>query len=190
MARKKVIWEPDRFFHVTSRGNRREPLFRCSSDFEAFFYILDQLHEKIPFELASYCLMTNHFHLQMRCTEAPISKLMSYVNKRYANYFNNKYELTGHVYEKRYDGRLIRDEEGMLKVSRYIHMNPIEASIVSHPQYYPYSSYHFFLNPELPQPPYMNIHAVLNLYTGTTEEKVWKYIEEVPVTTRIMSNNQ
>lgn len=189
MARKKVIWEPDRFFHVTSRGNRREPLFRSHSDFEAFFHILDQLYEKIPFELASYCLMTNHFHLQIRCTEVPISKLMSYINKRYANYFNNKYELTGHVYEKRYDGRLIRDEEGMLKVSRYIHMNPIEASIVSHPQCYPYSSYHFFLNPEWPQSPYMNIHAVLDLYTGTTEEKVWKYIEEVPVTTRIMSNN-
>ncbi|NMD68700.1 transposase [Bacillus sp. DNRA2] len=188
MSRKKMIWIPDSFYNISSRGNNREPLFHSPDDFDTFFNILDHLHENIPFELASYCLMTNHYHLQMRCAEVPISKMMFFINKRYANYFNNKYELKGHVFEKRYYGGLIRDEEGMLAVSRYIHMNPVEACIVGHPHHYLYSSYKFYVNPDLPKPPYMNIHSILDLYTGTTEEKLNKYLNEVPVTTRILSN--
>ena len=102
MPYKKRIWIPHRFYHVVCRGNRRDPLFRSYTDFQAFFHILNQTHEKIPFELASYCLMTNHFHLQMRSQEAPLSKVMSLINKRYANYYNTRYRLTGHVFEKRF----------------------------------------------------------------------------------------
>jgi len=60
MPYKKRIWIPQRFYHVVCRGNRRDPLFRSRADFQAFFHILTQIHEKYPFELASYCLMTNH----------------------------------------------------------------------------------------------------------------------------------
>ncbi|WP_193392232.1 transposase, partial [Neobacillus vireti] len=64
MSRQKRIWIPNRFYHIVCRGNRREPLFRNATDFQAFLHILNQLHEKVPFEMASYCLMTNHYHLQ------------------------------------------------------------------------------------------------------------------------------
>jgi hypothetical protein len=33
------------------------------------------------------------------------------------------------VFEKRYFSKLIDDEKGMLEVSRYIHLNPVEARI-------------------------------------------------------------
>jgi putative transposase len=66
MGRQKRIWVPHRFYHIVCRGNRRDPLFKETNDFLAFLHILHQLHEKIPFEIAAYCLMTNHFHLQLR----------------------------------------------------------------------------------------------------------------------------
>ncbi|KLT17979.1 REP-associated tyrosine transposase [Neobacillus vireti] len=175
MSRQKRIWIPNRFYHIVCRGNRREPLFRNATDFQAFLHILNQLHEKVPFEMASYCLMTNHYHLQMRSPEIPFSKLMSLINKRYANYYNAKYRLTGHVYEKRYYDKVIEDKEGMLEVSRYIHLNPVEARMVRQPESYPWSSYYLFKYPSAVQPCFMNIDRLLDFYEGTLEQKQEKY---------------
>jgi len=66
-------------------------------------------------------LFVNHYHLQIRSPEISFAKLMAFINKRYANYYNTKYCLTGHVFEKRYYDKVIEDKEGMLEVSRYIH---------------------------------------------------------------------
>jgi putative transposase len=52
---------------------------------------------------------------------------MALINKCYANYYNTKYRLTAHVYEKRFYDKMIEDEEGMLEVGCYIYLNPVEA---------------------------------------------------------------
>ncbi len=171
MPRAKRVWMPNCFYHVSCRGNRREPLFLNASDFRVFFYILEQLHDKIPYEIASYCLMTNHYHLQIRSQEIPFSKLMSLINKRYANYFNTKYSLTGHVFEKRYYGQVIEDRAGMISVSRYIHLNPVEANMVKEPESYPWSSYYLFTNPTVKPANFVNMNCLLDLFYGTVEQK-------------------
>jgi putative transposase len=179
MSRPKRIFLPNRYYHVVCRGNRRDPLFRNVSDFEAFLHILQQLHEKYPFELASYCLMTNHFHLQICSQETPLSKLMSLMNKRYANYYNTKYRITGHVFEKRFYDKLIEDKEGMLEVSRYIHLNPVAAKMVKMPEYYPWSSYPFYKYSQSAPPNFINLNKLLDYYEGTCEEKRGKYCSSV-----------
>ncbi|WP_251555096.1 REP-associated tyrosine transposase [Neobacillus muris] len=179
MAREKRIWIPQRFYHIVCRGNRRDPLFRSASDFEAFLHILSQLHKKYPFEVASYCLMTNHYHLQIRSSEVPLSKLMSLINKRYANYYNTKYRLTGHVYEKRFYDHIIEDKQGMLEVSRYIHLNPVEAKMVRRPEYYPWSSFPLYKYSRTVPPCFMNMDSLLGFYEGTEEMRKEKYCQSL-----------
>jgi putative transposase len=179
MPYKKRIWVPHYFYHVVCRGNRRDPLFRCQTDFQSFFQILENINKKYPFELASYCLMTNHYHLQIRSQEVSLSKVMSLINKRYANYYNTRYRLTGHVFEKRYFDKLIEGKEGMLEVSRYIHLNPVKAKMVKHPESYPWSSYYFFEDERYTPPNFINIHHILDYYLGTLKEKREKYCESV-----------
>ena len=175
MGRVKRTFIPNRFYHVVCRGNRRDPLFRNTTDFQAFLHILQQLNEKYPFEIASYCLMTNHFHLQIRSQDASLSKIMSLINKRYANYYNTKYRITGHVFEKRFYDKLIDDKEGMLEVSRYIHLNPVAAKMVKHPENYPWSSYYLYKYAQSVSPHYLNLNRLLDYYEGTMEEKRQKY---------------
>lgn len=179
MGRKKRIFIPNYYYHIVCRGNRRDPLFRNATDFEAFLHILQQLHEKHSFEIASYCLMTNHFHLQICSKETPLSKLMSLVNKRYANYYNTKYRITGHVFEKRFYDKLIEDKDGMLEVSRYIHLNPVDAKMVKHPEHYPWSSYYLYKYAQSVVPVYMNPNRLLDYYEGTMGEKREKYCKSV-----------
>ncbi|KIL43147.1 REP-associated tyrosine transposase [Jeotgalibacillus campisalis] len=173
MARKKRTWLPHCYYHIVSRGNRRDPLFLNPQDFEAFFHILTQLHQKYPFEIASYCLMTNHFHLLLRSLDpdCSISKIMSLVNKRYANYYNTRYRLTGHVFEKRFYDQLVEGNVGMLKVSRYIHLNPVAANMVKKCEHYPWSSYSYYKYSTMPKPDFMNTDLLLNYYAGTDRER-------------------
>ncbi|RKQ34250.1 REP-associated tyrosine transposase [Oceanobacillus halophilus] len=175
MPYKKRIYIPGRYYHIVSRGNRRDPLFRNASDFQAFLHILKQLNEKYPFEIASYCLMNNHYHLQLRSKETSISKIMGLTNKRYANYYNTKYQLTGHVYEKRFYDKVIEDKEGMLEVSRYIHLNPVRAKMVKQPENYPWSSFHFYKNENVHYPSFINLNSLLDYYEGTWRQRREKY---------------
>jgi putative transposase len=189
MSRKKRIHLPNRYYHVVCRGNRRDPLFRNNTDFQAFLYILYQLHEKHPFEIASYCLMTNHYHLQIRSNEISLSKLMSLINKRYANYYNTKYRLTGHVYEKRYFDKVIDDKEGMLEVSRYIHLNPVAARMVKRPENYPWSSFYLYKYPNSLPFNFMSLNSVLDFYEGEMEQKRDRYCKSIDMILSDLENN-
>lgn len=175
MGRAKRIWIPHRFYHVVCRGNRRDPLFKDVANFLTFYYILKKVHEKYPFEIVSFCLMTNHYHLQIRSKEQSLSKVMSLINKRYADYYNTRYKLTGHVFEKRYYDRLIDSGIGMLEVSKYIHLNPVEAHMVKHPEDYQWNSYRYYRYVGESNLPFLNISILLNYYSGTGMEKREKY---------------
>jgi putative transposase len=177
MGRKKRVWIPNHFYHVVCRGNRRDSLFKDDSDFVTFLYILQAVYDKYPFELASYCFMTNHFHIQIRSKEVPLSKIMALINKRYANYYNNRYKITGHVFEKRYYDKIIESDTGMLEVSRYIHVNPVEARMVRQPVDYKWSSYKYFQQKACYVPPYMNLDVLLNYFTGSPGDKKKTYCE-------------
>ncbi|GAA0432135.1 hypothetical protein GCM10008983_05890 [Lentibacillus halophilus] len=177
MGRKKRVWVPNSFYHVVCRGNRRDALFKDDDDFKIFLHMLLQINKKVPFELASYCLMTNHFHLQIRSKEQPISKVMSLINKRYADYYNTKNRITGHVFEKRYYDKVIASKQGMLEVSRYIHLNPVDANMVRQPQSYPWSSYRYYMHTS--RHPLLNMAIILDYFSGDEWEKRRKYREFV-----------
>ena len=67
----------------------------------------------------------------------------------YARTFNHKYGLDGHLFDSRYGSGLIEDERYFLEVSRYIHLNPVKAQMVSTPMDYEYSSYGLYMDPVL-----------------------------------------
>lgn len=89
----------------------------------------------------------------------------------------NQLTVHVHVYEKRLYDKMIVDKEGMLEVSRYIHLNPVEAKMAKKPEYYPWSSYQFYKNSRAVAPSYINIDSILDYYIGTIEEKKEKYCQ-------------
>lgn len=74
MTRKNREWYPDIMMHITSRGNRRNDIFRDDEDFQVYLSTLENILEKTnaQFELISYVLMSNHVHLQVRTKEMHI----------------------------------------------------------------------------------------------------------------------
>ena len=58
---------------------------------------------------------------------------MQMLNSRYAIYFNKRHELVGHVFQGRYGSEIIDSIVYQLEVSRYIHLNPVDAKNSSLP---------------------------------------------------------
>lgn len=145
MPREKRVWYPGAIYHIVSRGNRQGHLFRDQLDFKFYLDVLRKIKDKCGFSLLAYCLMSNHIHLQIQTEDVEIWKLMHQINLFYAKYFNYKYDLVGHVFQGRYFSKLIEDDFYNLGVNRYIHLNPVEASIVEKPEEYNRSSYQIYL---------------------------------------------
>jgi REP element-mobilizing transposase RayT len=63
MPRKLRVEYPGAIYHVMSRGNGRQNIFRDDVDRQDFLKTLAGACEKTGFQVQAHCLMRNHFHL-------------------------------------------------------------------------------------------------------------------------------
>lgn len=145
MPRKIRVWYPGAVYHIICRGNYQQDIFVDNGDRLSYLSILKEVKKDFPYILHSYCLMTNHVHLQIETGDVNIGQVMKRINMLYAIYFNKKYDFTGHLFQDRYRSELIETEPYHLDVSRYIHLNPVRANLVARPELYQWSSYKAYI---------------------------------------------
>lgn len=140
MARPLRIEYPGAFYHVTSRGNERKPVFKSQRDREKFLAYLESATERYDASVHVYCLMDNHYHLLLETPAGNLSQIMQHINGAYTTYFNVKRQRSGHLFQGRFKAILLEADEYAKELSRYIHLNPVRAGIVALPEEYPWSS--------------------------------------------------
>ncbi len=141
MARPLRIEFPGAFYHVTSRGDRQEPIYEDNEDRRAFLEILGDVVERFGWLCYAYCLMENHYHLVIETSEGNLSKGMRHLNGVYTQLSNRRHKRTGHLFQGRYKAILIDKDSYWLEVSRYVVLNPVRAGMVKEPGGWPWSSY-------------------------------------------------
>jgi putative transposase len=82
MARPLRIEFPGAVYHVTSRGDRREPIFDDDQDRHAFLNVIAQATERFDAVLLAYCLMDNHYHLVIHTRRGSLSRFMQQLNRK------------------------------------------------------------------------------------------------------------
>jgi putative transposase len=152
-------------YHVFNRGNRKAPIFLDDADFERFLELLQELNLKFGWPFFAYCLMTNHFHLVVETPEGDISDGMHRLGFLYAQYFNRKYVLDGHVFQGRFKTVLIRSDVQLLAAIRYVVTNPVRAGLTATAEQWKWSSYRSTVGIRRP-PRFLSVHRVLQ-YFGT-----------------------
>lgn len=142
IPRQEII-APHQLYHITVRGNNQQNIFLSRFDYEYLTNRLKFYHQKMDFSLFAYVLMKNHFHFLIETgSQYSISKIMGNLNTSYAMYFKKKYGHSGHVFQGRFNAKLVDKDNYFLESIRYIHLNPVRAKLVKHPKEYYYSSYH------------------------------------------------
>ncbi len=141
MARKPRIEFEGAFYHVLTRGNQKQKIFKENDDLNIYLEILFDYKKRYNYYLFSYVLMSNHVHLLIQTQKTPLSKILQGVNQRYTAYFNRKYKTVGHLFQGRYKAILCDRDEYMLSLVKYIHMNPVRARVAESPAGYKWSSH-------------------------------------------------
>jgi len=73
MARPLRINLPGAWYHVTSRGNGGERIYRDEADRRRFLGLVSELPGRLSVEVHAFVLLDNHYHFLLRCREANLS---------------------------------------------------------------------------------------------------------------------
>ena len=172
MAYRQAIFANQEVYHIFNRGVEKRITFEDKRDCQRFIQTLDYYRFEEPparfsfksrpifqkskktqaapiIEVICYCLMPNHFHLLLKqAKEGGISTYLSKVTNSYTKYFNTKRKRPGPLFQGTFKAVRIEDDEQLLHVSRYIHLNPLIDFIVRNLRRFPFSSYPQFLGLE------------------------------------------
>ena len=76
MARPLRVEYPGALYHITSRGNAGQNIFRHDRDRLYFLGLLGELIERFNWLCHGYCLMNNHYHLIIETPRGNLSRGM------------------------------------------------------------------------------------------------------------------
>ncbi len=164
MPRKPRIEFEGAFYHVITRGNQRQKIFRAVADNGKYLQILTNYKNRYHFHLFAYVLMENHIHLLMETGDTPLSKILQGINQSYTLYFNRRYKTVGHLFQGRYKAILCDRDNYLLALLKYIHQNPLRAGIAESPDAYRWSSHHAYTGKQNPLG-LVDVDTVLNMFS-------------------------
>lgn len=158
MPYRKVVFATEEIYHVFNRSIAKASIFSKQRDCKQILDLINyyRFAPKMSFshykrlekslkekylqnliknnhqivEILCFCIMPNHFHLLLKQKkEQGIKIFISNIQNSYAKYFNLRSERSGSLFQAMFKAIRIEDDEQLIHVSRYIHLNPSTAFI-------------------------------------------------------------
>ena len=159
MPYRRIVFAPNEVYHILNRGVAGLPIFNTDRKHSRFMELVDYYRfdtslsfshfnrlekekrteflqnmksdNKKLIEIYAFCLIPNHFHfLVKQLEERGIPKFLSNIQNAYARFYNLRNERKGPLFEAMFKGVRIENDEQLLHVSRYIHLNPSSSFLV------------------------------------------------------------
>lgn len=147
------------YYHIFNRGVNKQPIFQGVRDYKRALDVLEfySFNPKLRFskflllsqeeksnfrenlyklndrlvDIICFCFMPNHFHLLInQLKDNGISKFMANLQNSFTRYFNTRHERIGPLLQGQFKAVLVEDDDQLLHVSRYIHLNPYSSHVV------------------------------------------------------------
>jgi putative transposase len=131
MPRTARLDMPGLLQHVIVRGIERRDIFLDDDDRHFFVQRLSLLLEKTSTDCFAWALLTNHFHLLLRPRNETLAAFMRRLLTSYAVTFNIRHNRSGHLFQNRYKSIVCDENEYLLELVRYVHLNPVRAGLVA-----------------------------------------------------------
>ncbi|MYM22269.1 addiction module toxin RelE [Duganella sp. FT135W] len=162
------------FYHVMSRGDRQQVIYRDDTDRLVWLDMLASTCARFNFKVHGFCQMTNHYHLVVETGDPNLSHGMRQLNGQYSQYCNRRHKLVGHLFQGRYKAILVQKECYGREVVRYVVLNPVRAGMVAAPGEWRWSSYQLMVQ-DAPAPSWLETDWILSLFGLDREQAIEAY---------------
>jgi len=130
MPRQARLDVPGALHHIMLRGINKASIFEDDQDRGLFLDRFEKNVTAADAQVYAWVLMTNHVHVLFKSGKQGISAVMRKQLTWYAQYYNYRHNRSGHLFENRYKSVLCDEDNYLLALIRYIHLNPLRAGIV------------------------------------------------------------
>src|SRR3989339_259722 len=148
---RKTDFLNDNYYHIYNRGADKRQIFSDNLDYVHFIHYLYEFNDSKNIfncgrnidggptsiikerdalvEIVAFCLMPNHFHLILKqVKDGGITKFMRKLSTGYVMYFNKRNKRSGVLFQGKFKAIPIENDNYLIHLSRYIHINPLELS--------------------------------------------------------------
>ncbi len=141
MPRKKYVLDINFPVHISARCINKEwfslPIDSVWRIMEDYLFLL---HHGFGFQIHSFVLMSNHFHMIIRTPQDNLSRGMNYFMRETSRQIGRESNRINQVYGSRYHKTSISNPLYYLHAYKYVYRNPVEAGLASDVCAYPYST--------------------------------------------------
>lgn len=118
-------------YHVLGRGFEKRNIFERYADKRDFVERLAKYLKTTEIRCYAWSVMPNHYHLLLKVGKKPLSDLMRKLLSGFATAYNRRHNRAGYVFQNRFKSILCDEDEYLLQLVRYIHLNPVKAGLVA-----------------------------------------------------------
>jgi len=176
MPRQARLDVPGALHHIMVRGIDKTDIFKDDQDRSFFLERLGLNVNGGKSTVYAWALMRNHVHILFRSGEDGISSVMRKLLSWYAQYYNHRHIRTGHLFENRYKSILCDEDNYLLALVRYIHLNHVRAGVVKTIEEldrYPWSGHRTIIGKA--KYPWMDVESVLSQFGDTRRNAANEY---------------
>jgi REP element-mobilizing transposase RayT len=156
-----------------SRGNGGQDIFLSDNDRNLFLSLIEELSERYNIQIHAYVLMGNHYHLLVKTVEPNLSMAMQWFGTTYTRKFNIANQIGGHLFQGRFKSIIVQNDAYLLRLSCYIHRNPLRAGIVERLADYSWSSYRYYAYKKEP-PSWLTTDSIFSQVSGGDRHKAYR----------------
>lgn len=159
-------------YHIMLRGANQQEIFHDDEDNIRFLETIVRYKIQCQIKVYGWCLMDNHVHLLLGKGNEDLSCTMKRICVSYVWYYNLKYSSSGHLFQDRFRSEIIDSDGYLLRVIRYIHQNPLKASMVSNIYHWKWSSLHEYYGNPILKPNIIDTETILSMFSDNIEHAI------------------
>jgi REP element-mobilizing transposase RayT len=160
-------------YHILSRGNEQKDIFYDDQDRLLFLKTIGEMYERFEIDVFAYMLMGNHYHLLLKTNRANLSKSMQWLGLTYTRRFNLRHFRSGHLFQGRFKSIIVQNDAYLMRLSCYIHRNPLRSGIVERLADYRWSSYKAYAYGDK-SPEWLITEPIFSQFRGKDKHKAYR----------------
>jgi REP element-mobilizing transposase RayT len=152
-------------------------VFAAEHEATEFTRILKEVAERDDVTVLAWCLLSNHYHLDVRSGEVSLDRPMRSLQQRVTRGVNARQRVWGPLWQGRFKVKIVDSQRYLDSLLAYIHLNPVAAGIVDDPADYRWSGHLDLLGER--RKPIVDVDEVLRVFGRTRRSARAAYVRRI-----------